>query len=374
MTSVRARGEDVRRYLVDNLEKYPSDIAKRASDHFDITRQAVNKHLRRLIAENVITLSGKTRGRVYKLCATTARTRSYHITAEISESDVWRDDIAPVLGEMPENVKDIWHHGFTEMFNNAIDHSGGTRITVDMKKTAAYTQMNIIDNGVGIFKKIQLALGLLDARHAVLELAKGKLTTDPARHSGEGIFFTSRMFDVFQILSGGVFYSHDFGSEEEWLLEASQKASTLVFMRLHNHTARTQRRIFDQYTTDDGDYRFNKTVVPVELAQYGDDKLVSRSQAKRLMSRVEIFKTVILDFKGVATIGQAFGDEIFRVFAQQHPALGLDWIHANSEVKRMIERVRSGGGIAESQPVQPMLPGIEDAQDDMTPPGGDDSY
>ena len=73
-------------------------------------------------------------------------------------------------------------------------------------------------------------------------------------------------------------------------------------------------------------------------------------------------------------MAQACGDEIFRVFAQQHPALGLDWIHANSEVKRMIERVRSGGGIAESQPAQPMLPGIEDAQDDMTPPGGDDNY
>jgi len=36
-------------------------------------------------------------------------------------------------------------------------------------------------------------------------LAKGKLTTDPKRHSGEGIFFSSRMFDEFDILSGGVF-------------------------------------------------------------------------------------------------------------------------------------------------------------------------
>ena len=361
MSRVRTRGEEIRRYLIDNIEKHPADITKRTAHHFDITRQAISKHLRRLIEEKVIALSGKTRGRIYKLCATTEWNRGYRITSALSESEVWRVDVAPVLGEMPENVKDIWHHGFTEMFNNAIDHSGGTRIAVNIEKTAAYTQMTIVDDGVGIFKKIQTALGLPDERHAVLELVKGKLTTDPERHSGEGIFFTSRMFDTFQILSGGVFYSHDFGPEQELILEASQKASTLVFMRLHNHTARTPRRIFDQYTTADDEYRLDKTVVPVELAQYGDDKLVSRSQAKRLMSRLELFRTVILDFHGVATVGQAFADEIFRVFAQQHPTIELDWIHANSEVKRMIERAKSG---AREAIAQPTLTGIEPAPDD----------
>jgi anti-sigma regulatory factor (Ser/Thr protein kinase) len=312
------------------------------ADHFDITRQAVHKHLRRLVQENAITIAGKTTGRTYKLCPTTEWMHTYSIKADLTEDSVWRTDVAPVLGAMPDNIKDIWQHGFTEMFNNAIDHSGGTAITVMISRTAAYTQMEIIDNGIGIFKKIQSALGLLDERHAVLELAKGKFTTDPTRHSGEGIFFTSRMFDGFQILSGGVFYSHHWGQEEEWILEARQERGTLVFMRLHNHTARTIRKVFDQFTSDDDDYRFNKTVVPVELAQYGDDKLVSRSQAKRLMSRVELFKIVILDFKGVASIGQAFADEIFRVFAQQHPNILLDWSHANSEVKRMIERAKSG--------------------------------
>lgn len=373
MTRVRARGEDVRRYIVENIEKYPSDIAKRAAAHFDITRQAVNKHLRRLVAEKAITLSGKTRSRAYKLRPTTEWRHTYPIKADLTEDSVWRSDVAPVLGEMPDNIKDIWQHGFTEMFNNAIDHAGGTMITVMISKTAAYTQMEIVDNGVGIFKKIRSALGLLDERHAVLELAKGKFTTDPTHHSGEGIFFTSRMFDGFQILSGGVFYAYDWGQDEDWIPEAGRKNGTLVFMRLHNHTAITIRKVFDQYTSDNDDYGFNKTVVPVGLAQYGDDKLVSRSQAKRLMARVELFKIVILDFKGVATIGQAFADEIFRVFAQQHPNIELDWMHANSEVKRMIERAKSGMPDA-SQSGQPTLPGIEPPTDDSTPAGGDDNY
>jgi hypothetical protein len=371
MTRVRARGQDIRRYIIENIQKYPSDIAKQAASHFGITRQAVNKHLQRLSAEKAITQTGKTRSRSYQLCALAKWERVYLIAENLAEDVVWRDDIAPVLGDMPDNVKDIWQYGFTEMFNNAIDHSSGTSIFVQISKTAATTEMVIMDNGIGIFRKIQTALGLLDERHAVLELAKGKLTTDPQRHSGEGIFFSSRMFDAFQILSGGVFFSHNFGDEKDWIMEAGKGEGTFVRMRLHNHTARNLRRIFDQFTSGD-DYGFNKTIVPVELAQYGDDKLVSRSQAKRLLARVELFKMVVFDFKAVATIGQAFADEIFRVFPLQHPNIELAWIHANSEVKRMIERAKSRGVAEEPQPEQPLLPGIEPLSDQTPPKAGEE--
>jgi hypothetical protein len=133
----------------------------------------------------------------------------------------------------------IWHLGFTEMFNNAMDHSGGTLITVQVQKAADYADMWVLDNGVGIFRKIQNALGLTDERHAVLELSKGKLTTDPARHSGEGIFFTSRMFDRFVILSGGTHFSHNFGEAEDWIQEMKTPldSATGVYMELQNHTA-----------------------------------------------------------------------------------------------------------------------------------------
>lgn len=86
MSGVRARGEEIRRYLIDNIEKHPADITKRTAHHFDITRQAISKHLRRLIEEKVIALSGKTRARIYKLCATTEWNRGYRITSALSES------------------------------------------------------------------------------------------------------------------------------------------------------------------------------------------------------------------------------------------------------------------------------------------------
>ncbi|MGB7844171.1 MAG: DUF4325 domain-containing protein [Candidatus Acidiferrum sp.] len=343
MTRVRTRGQEIRHFILQNVEKHPSDISKLTADKFKISRQAVNKHLQRLGAEHALAETGKTRSRSYKLSPLVEWKRSYAISPELAEDVVWTKDIAPTIGEMAENVLDIWRYGFTEMFNNAIDHSGGTVITVHIKKTAATTEMAIYDDGIGIFKKIQSALNLLDERHAVLELSKGKLTTDPKRHTGEGIFFSSRMFDSFDILAGGVFFTHSFGESEDWIMEARQFAhGTAVWMKLDNHTARTEKKIFDEYTSGD-DYGFNKTVVPVILAQYGEDKLVSRSQAKRVLARIELFKTVIFNFDGVETIGQAFADEIFRVFPQQHPEIEILTSQANSDVKRMITRAKSGG-------------------------------
>ncbi len=341
MKKVRARGEDIRRFIISHIEKHPANISKVTAQHFNITRQAVNKHLQRLSAEHALIESGQTRKRVYKLAPLLECSHVYKIIPGLAEDLVWSREVQTVLGAMPDNVLNIWHYGFTEMFNNAIDHSSGSEIRVKIIKTAASTEIEVTDNGLGIFKKIQAALNLLDERHALLELSKGKLTTDPKRHSGEGIFFTSRMFDSYGILSGGVYFSHDFGEPEDWLLEREQFGGTRVWMKLHNHTSRTIKKIFDQYTSGD-DYGFNKTVVPVSLAQYGNDQLISRSQAKRLLARVELFKVVIFDFRGIESIGQAFADEIFRVFANQHPSIELALIHANSYVKQMIERAKLG--------------------------------
>jgi hypothetical protein len=199
----------------------------------------------------------------------------------------------------------------------------------------------ILDDGEGIFKKIQRVLDLYDERHAVLELSKGKLTTDPERHSGQGVFFTSRMFDNFAIRSGSVYFTHEFNKPEDWILEhETSNTGTAVFMRLSNNTSRTSKQIFDNFSSGD-DYAFTKTVVPVRLAQYGEETLVSRSQAKRLLARVEKFKIVIFDFTDVNTIGQAFADEIFRVFRNQHPEIKMTQLNASKEVDQMIRRAES---------------------------------
>lgn len=73
-----------------------------------------------------------------------------------------------------------------------------------------------------------------------------------------------------------------------------------------------------------------------EIADNGT--LVSRSQAKQLLQRVDRTRCVILDFEGIERIGQAFADEIFRVFVNEHPGVKLVAIHAAPEVQQMIRR------------------------------------
>ena len=341
MVGIRKRGENIRQFILDNVEHNPKDIVALTSHAYDISRQAVNKHIKRLVEQNALLERGATRNKHYILHPLVKWEHIYSLGNTLAEDTVWRADISGFINDLPGNVIDIWHYGFTEILNNAIDHSSGTQVHIQVTKTATTTEIVIYDDGEGIFKKIQRELELSDERHSVLELAKGKLTTDPDNHTGEGIFFSSRMFDDFAILSGNVYFSHKHDQVEDWILERQRfQSGTGVFMKLSNNTARTSKRVFDSFTSGD-DYGFTKTVVPVRLTQYGDDKLISRSQAKRLLARVEKFKTVIFDFDDVETIGQAFADEIFRVFKLQQPDMELIHLNANKQVTQMITRALS---------------------------------
>ncbi|HLO86350.1 MAG TPA: DUF4325 domain-containing protein [Nostocaceae cyanobacterium] len=341
MMKVRKRGEEIRHFILENVENHPKDIANLTAEKFGITRQAVNKHIQFLVKQNSLTVEGSTKNKQYKLHPLVEFLELYQIAENLQEDVVWEKDIKSFFKELPANVRSIWYYGFTEMFNNAIEHSSGTEIIVQVQKTANDTEIIIKDNGEGIFNKIQKALNLQDERHSVLELAKGKLTTDPERHTGEGIFFTSRMFDFFSILSGSVFFAHKFDNEEDWIIENhEQRSGTAIILTLDNNTARTSAQIFSKFSTGD-DFAFTKTVVPVNLAQYGDEQLISRSQARRMLARIDRFKSVIFDFSGVEAIGQAFADEIFRVFKKQHPEIEISTINTNHNVKQMISRAEN---------------------------------
>jgi hypothetical protein len=73
----------------------------------------------------------------------------------------------------------------------------------------------------------------------------------------------------------------------------------------------------------------------------GAEQLISRSQAKRLLARLDRFAIVVFDFKGVEAIGPAFADEIFRVFERGHPNIRLVPTNAAPVVEQMVKRARS---------------------------------
>jgi len=71
------------------------------------------------------------------------------------------------------------------------------------------------------------------------------------------------------------------------------------------------------------------------------------------VARVDQFKEVLLDFRGVNMIGQAFADEIFRVFAKEHPNVRIVVSHANEEVLKMIKKAKEDEPSGDSLPLFP---------------------
>lgn len=315
------------------------NVAARIAAAAGISRQAASARLRKLVQGGILTCEGHGAGVRYGL-AVTGESQMLYPREGLSEDRVWATQLAPFAAALPENVRDIWRYGMTEMINNAIDHSGAASVRVGMRQTALATEAFVSDDGEGIFLRIQRALDLFDPRESMLELAKGKFTTDPAHHSGEGIFFTSKVFDVFQITSGGLLFAHTDGQADVLSDYALEMPGTAIRMRLANDSLRTSKSVFDQFAMPE-EFTFAKTLVPVRLAQHEGEKLVSRSQAKRLTMRFERFQTVVLDFSGVAEIGQAFADEVFRVFQTGHPHTRLTPINMANDVQAMVGRALS---------------------------------
>jgi len=330
--------DEIRQFILENVEDHPADITLVTAEHFGISRQAAHKHVASLAQDGFLIAEGATRNRKYKPKPLVDFQLELPLSG-LQEDKVWREHIRPLLENLSSNILKICQYGFTEMVNNAIDHSEGTNLTIWIRRTYKIISLSIIDNGVGIFNKIQKTFDLDDPLHAILELSKGKLTSDPAHHTGEGIFFTSRMFDGFFIWSDKLTFTHIEGFGNDFLFEdpAEKTGGTWIRMRIASNASRTTQQVFDAYTSDD--YGFSKTSVPVALAAYGGENLVSRSQAKRLLARFEKFKEIILDFAGVEMIGQAFADEIFRVFQAQNPAIHFSTINASEQVQKMIQRV-----------------------------------
>ena len=331
---------ELRRSILAAIAQDGSNVAARLAEQHGVSRQSASAWLAKLKQQGKVDSSGVGRGVRYHL-VTLAQVRQVYPRAGLSEDRVWREAIAPALHDLPVNVRDIWHYAVTEMVNNAIDHSSSERVTVQLLRDALNTTVYIADEGEGIFLKIQRALNLFDPREAILELAKGKLTTDPDNHTGEGIFFSSKVMDAFDIRSGTLHFMHDEWEADVLLERSANAAGTLVLMRLANDSGRTLQELFEHFAAPE-EYTFAKTIVPVRLAQHEGEKLVSRSQAKRLTMRFERFQTVVLDFAGVEEIGQAFADEVFRVFRQAHPATALLPIHMTPAVENMFKRVMKG--------------------------------
>lgn len=316
-----------------------------------ITRQAVHRHLVELVREGKILRQGSSRRTTSYLLNDAAVRRKFfgkrmrfakRVRAQGLEEDRLLAEVQAqpgLLDVLSSNARANFDYAFTEMVNNAIDHSGSALIRVEVVIDRNVGMFSVADTGIGIFENIRGKYGLADEMEAIQDLLKGKQTTLPERHSGEGIFFTSKIADRFSIASHRKRLVVDNRLDDIFIEDVRFAKGTRVIFEQGSDSTRRLDDLFRQYTNEH--FAFAKSRVTVELFT-GGESYVSRSQAKRLLHAFERFEEVVLDFKGVGTIGQAFADEIFRVFCKLHPDTKIISINCNENVDFMIKRASAG--------------------------------
>jgi hypothetical protein len=303
-----------------------------------VSRQAAQARLGRLVREGVLSSVGAGRATRYVVAPLERPAKELGLpVAGLSEDAVWKDVVAKdgIVAALAEHPRSIFQYAFTELLNNAIDHSNSPDVVIRLGQDNDRVWSEIVDRGVGVFEKIRRAYGLPNYVDAIGELAKGKVTTDPERHTGEGIFFVSKAAEYFELNANGWSWLVDNARNDTAIAASPQlQSGTRARFEVDKNETRSLEQLFGEYTRD---LAFDTTRIRVKLFSHGV-RFVSRSEARRLMQRLDRFREVILDFEGVEGIGQGFADEVFRVWARAHPDVSIKSVNMNSAVEFMVQR------------------------------------
>jgi anti-sigma regulatory factor (Ser/Thr protein kinase) len=162
----------------------------------------------------------------------------------LSEDVVWRRVVDDLQLDRESQAGKIMGYAFTEMLNNAIDHSASETVTITWWVRTDQWSFEVRDYGVGAYPKLREGLHLASDFEAVQELSKGKRTTDRQRHTGEGIFFTSKAVDIFRLTSSGVRWTVDNLRHDTALGVVPPSDGTSVVCQIDPQTERSLADIF----------------------------------------------------------------------------------------------------------------------------------
>ncbi|MBS4027844.1 MAG: DUF4325 domain-containing protein [Ignavibacteriales bacterium] len=310
------------------------------------SRAYINRFFQELRKENKIDLVGKANQAKYILATkrslNAARKEVKDVHRILRNNALMEDKVleevktkSGIFHNLPNNVAHILEYAFLEMMNNAIEHSQSPLVRLRIKRNGEI-YFSIVDEGIGIFQHIMKNKNLNSELEAIQDLLKGKQTTDPERHSGEGIFFTSKIADTFVIRSSSKKLTYDNWKNDIFIEEGKKILGTRIEFWIRKKTRKELQSIFQQYVGEE--FEFGKSVVRVELYKI-DGGNISRSQARRILSGLDKFKEIVLDFKNVITIGQGFADEVFRVWQKIHPGIKIITNNENENIRFMINHV-----------------------------------
>ncbi len=319
-----------------------------------VSRQYINQIIVGLIKEGKIVKIGGTRNAFYvsyeylkihqEILPHTVQKKYKNESLEEHKVLAELEEKLPSIKKLPENVRSIFTFAFSEMLNNAIEHSESKKIDVEISIDNDELSFVIQDAGIGVFRNIMKKKNLASEMEAIQDLLKGKTTTMPKSHSGEGIFFTSKAGDTFSLMSYGQQLIITNANTDDIMIHQLpvSKRGTRVSFAISTQSKKHLTEVFRKYTnlTEESDYGFDKTEIRIRLFTNGG-VYISRSQARRVLTGLEKFTIVLFDYTNVPMVGQAFVDEIYRVFHNLHPNIVLENEHMNEGVRFMVERAKN---------------------------------
>jgi anti-sigma regulatory factor (Ser/Thr protein kinase) len=335
-------------WITEEALRHPQGLAERVAERLAVKRASAARLLSRLVEAQWLVREGPRRRTVYRPGPMRQVVRRY-LLADLKEEDLpWRRDFVPLLEAQPlvsPQVSRIAQYIFTELLNNAIDHSAGTRVTVSLRQTATQLQLLVSDDGRGVFDTLCENFALDDPALAMFELAKGKLTTQPERHTGRGLFFCTKLSDIFTLHANDAAFQQRDWQRDEWrATKPACRQGSSVYAAVSLDTERTVDEVLRRYSADGAGYGFERTVVPLALLTGPHVDLDSRSQARRVAKRLAAFRRADLDFGGLSEVGHAFADELFRVYGERQPGLSLVPVNAAPRVAAVIDSIRQRAG------------------------------
>ena len=340
--------ETITQWITAAAQRRPHALDVELAARTNVSQRSARRTLARLVELNWLVREGSARRPQWRPGLLRQVVQRYEL-AGLEEDLPWSLDFAPHFfasdSVLPPNVLRLAQQAFSELLNNAIGHSGGSHVTVSLRQTASQLQLLVSDNGVGLFERIAQTFSIASPALAMLELSKGKLTSEPDRHTGEGLFFTSRLADVFDLHANDAAFQQRAWDERGWHPQrALRHAGTSVYAAFALDTARTLDGVRRAYSVsqeaDPFGVEFSRTVVPLRLITSTIEGLESRAQARRVSARLSEFRRAEIDFGGVTSVGHAFADELFRVFAPAQPSLELVPVNMTPAVAALIGHYR----------------------------------
>ncbi len=355
MASAKLVKTIVNAIVSDQGQVQSGDLAAGAN----ISRQAAHRHLRLLTRQGILERQGGGRGSRYRATRSPAAVRFFSpgareapdeterfafALAGLAEDSAWTELLrkSTILAALSQEGRAVFQFAVTEVLNNAIEHAGGGRVEIKIQRVGPSVAVEITDEGVGVFRRLREALHFADDLHALEALARGKITTSPTGHTGDGLFIVSQLADLFELGSDQLVWVVDNVRQDVSVRPAAApeasagSVGTRVRFEARAHSPRSLAEVLAAHP---GTGEAPRARIVVKLYASGPT-FVSRAEARRLVVGLEKFHEIVMDFSGVLWVGQGFVDEVFRVWATKHPEIRLRVENAAPTVAFMIARGR----------------------------------